>query len=150
MPGPGLHIPMWLIATACGTSPHSICNPMLLTGDGVRCIKCSKYVDISPPPYFIGSLEICSIVFENREKFAIHGGGRRRRMEGRVSRIEAWLRGGSKKTANLRGSGGESSLERHFVSKGMSVFHSLEMSARNVKITPLIWGPKLENWLLIR
>lgn len=34
--------------------------------------------------------------------------------------------------------GGESSLERDFASKGLSVFHSLEMSARNVKITPLI------------
>lgn len=39
--------------------------------------------------YFIGSLEICPIVFENREKFAIYDGGRRIRMEGRVSRIEA-------------------------------------------------------------
>lgn len=33
---------------------------------------------------------------------------------------------------------GESSIERNFVNKGLSVFHSLEMSSRNVKIILLI------------
>lgn len=42
MPGPGLHIPMWLIAAACGRSPYRVCNLRLLICDGVRCIKCSK------------------------------------------------------------------------------------------------------------
>lgn len=89
MPGPGLHIPMWLIATACGRSPYRICNPMLLIGGGVRCIKILQIGGHFPPPYFIRNLKIYPTVFENREKFAIHGDGGRRRMERRVSRIEA-------------------------------------------------------------
>lgn len=67
-------------------------------------------------------------------------------MEGKVSRNSTHRGDEDRHMTEMREQGdnrpqeqrGESSIERGFVSKGLSVFRSLGMNARNVKLTPLI------------
>lgn len=66
--GPGPHIPMWLIATACGRSPYWICNLMPLMW-WCQVHKMLQIVGLFS--YFSGSLEACPIVFESRRKFSL-------------------------------------------------------------------------------